>query len=335
MRGRSRQTLTISAMAVATALVGLWAFRTGGWRSSPADHVSTGQKSAAFEESPAGSDLPRACREMADWILRSQGPSLRAVVRVPFVVAGDLDVAALDRCYRETLGPGLELLSAEYFTTPPDQPITVLLFRNQESYREYSERFSGRTSTSPYGFYRDHLRLVIVNAQAGPAAVGHELTHALMAFDFPAAPPWLREGLAAMHEDDFPSRSPQRGTSRRFPVLWDAVHRGELQSLESLLRADSFSDTQQSLHYAYAQQFCCYLQRQGLLGQVYRAMHDNGKHKNDPSGEATVRRILGNRSWPEIDADFREFIRRSSGGFRLSAMADPISLLAGTTNDLR
>ena len=287
--------------------IGLWMWRTVGGKSFKADRTPTRQAKGSVASGQADTDLPNACRDTAGWILRELRPDVRALVRVPFVVAGDLDDAALDRWHRETLGPGLEFFSTRYFDTRPDQPITVLLFRDRDSYREHSKRFFGHTPTSPYGYYRDHLRVMVVDAQAGPGAVLHELTHALMAFDYSAAPAWLREGLAAIHEDGSLS-PPHRGQSRRLPVLLDAMERGELQSLESLVRDDDFDGSQQSLSYAQTQQFCLYLQQRGLLERVYRQVREN--HRRDPSGEATLRRLLGNRPWPEIDADLRMFLIR-------------------------
>ena len=304
MWGRCRQMGTVR-FSLAVCALGVVIAAAGLWISLKAERVRPGESSASGSPHEADVDLSIACREMADWVRRGQGPGLQVVVRVPFVVAGDADEATLDRWYRETLGPGAESLAAEYFDVRPSQPITVVLLGDRDRYRSHAERILGHVPVSPHGFYRDHLRMMVVNVQSGPGAVLHELTHALMAFDFPDAPPWIGEGLAAIYEEGIVPSSPG-GPGRRLPVLLDAMRRGELRTLESLVRAADFDDPRQSVNYAQAQQFCWFLHRQGLLGRVYRQVRDN--QPRDPSGEATVRRILGHRSWVEIDARLRSFI---------------------------
>jgi hypothetical protein len=292
-------------LSVGVCALGLTLAATGLWISQKAERDLPGESSASGSAQQLPADLSKACRETADWVLRTQGLGLQVVVRVPFVVAGDGDEAALDRWHGETLGPAAALFATEYFDAPPSQPITVLLLRDRDRYRGQAERILGHVSVSSHGFYRDHLRMMVVNVQSGPGAVLHELVHAMMAFDFPEAPSWLREGLAAIYEEGLIPPSPA-GPGRRLPVLLDSIRRGELRTLESLVQAADFDDSRQSVNYAQAQQFCWFLHQQGLLGRVYRQVRDN--YPRDPSGEATVRRLLGHRSWAEIDARLRSFI---------------------------
>lgn len=253
--------------------------------------------------------LAEACEQTGDWVRRLLGPECRAIVRPPLVVAGDLPEAELDRWHREAIAPAAEAMAATCFTTPPDEPITVLLFGTEAAYAEHARRLLGREHVSPYGHYRPHLRMVVVNAAPGPGPLRHELAHALMAFDFPGAPDWLAEGLASLHESCRVRAAPpqlQGETGRRLPALREAIRQNRLPPLRSLVADGDFRQGPAAVNYAQARYLCLYLQRRGALAQCYRAIRD-APATSRPADE-TVRRVLGSRPWAEIEADFRRWV---------------------------
>jgi hypothetical protein len=146
--------------------------------------------------------LETACREIASDLGRRLGRPSAAIVRVPFVVAGNLSEDELNRWHESTIGPAARDLARRYFATAPDEPITVLLFSDRAAYERRAASLFGDTRVSRYGYYKPHLRTLLthVGANTGAGALVHELTHALMDFDFPGAPDWFDEGLAALHE---------------------------------------------------------------------------------------------------------------------------------------
>jgi hypothetical protein len=206
-------------------------------------------------------------------------------------------------------------MAAAYFATPPCEPITVLLFGSEESYRRYAAQLFGDRPVPRCGYYRPHLRAVMVSISTGEGTLRHELTHALAAFDFPDAPDWLGEGLAALHElaalgPDGLTLIGQSGP--RLSTLQTALREGRLRPLRSLLRADDFHGPDEKLNYAQARYFCLYLQRQGLLGDCYRRLRDRRGEdphgEEDWHGEKTVLGLFPGRTWDDLDADFQRFV---------------------------
>ena len=235
------------------------------------------------------------------------------VISGPLVIGGDLPAGELEAWRRQTIDPAVRAMMSAYFATTPTEPIVILLFATEASYREHAARIFGDRDVSRYGYYRPHLRTIVASAECGPDALVHELTHALMAFDFPMAPDWLAEGLASLHE---------HGTVRddgseivglpnwRVGMLKEAIRQGRLPPLPSLLTAGSFRGPDERLHYAWARGFAMYLQSRGLLRDCYRACRA-GK-ETDVTGERAVVALFPDWSWKQIDADFRDCVPRLS-----------------------
>src|SRR5205809_422641 len=51
-----------------------------------------------------------------------------------------------------------------------------------------------------YGFYRHRDHTMLMNVGTGTGTLVHELTHALIAPDFPNVPDWFNEGFASLYE---------------------------------------------------------------------------------------------------------------------------------------
>jgi len=241
----------------------------------------------------APADLPAACDRQREWLLRQLEPGFTAITRPPLVIAGDLNREELERRARETIVPTLEALGRAYFGTPPHEPITLVLLGDQRRYRQCSIRLCGAPPDSSAGHYQRHLRLILVNAAAGDAPLRHELTHALMDFDAPHCPLWLREGLAALHEDC--DVDPQRGALQgRYPAraatLEAARQHAATGTLAELLQATSFAGPRQATAYAFARHFCRYLQQRGALAGVYQTLRAAGAA--DPQGSVALCRLL-------------------------------------------
>ncbi len=289
---------------VLLAVLTVWGVRS--WRG-PA--TSVGDPARLPERLPSRgiAELKAACGRTASWVVQQLGPNAHAIVRPPFVVAGERAEAELDRLFCRSIAPAARAMTAQYFRhVSPDEPITVLVFGDEPSYRECARRLWGEENVSAYGYYRPHLRTLMVNLGRGESGLLHELTHALMAFDFPEAPQWLSEGLAALHEDGC-LRSDGSGidglVNWRLPLLQEAIRRQRLPPLKTFLEDGAFSRVERGLAYAYARYLCMYLQGRGLLGECYR--HSRARARADPSSAETLRRLLACRSWSDLDRDFR------------------------------
>jgi hypothetical protein len=223
-------------------------------RSDPAATPSLNQVEAgpliAQPASPSDFALPadqadpvlaRACSRSAERLERELGPECRILERAPFVLGGDLGLEELAAWHEKTIAPAVRAMENCYFRARPNQPITVLLFRTQHGYDHYTQKLFGEADISPYGYYKPNLRTLLVNVATGNGSLLHELTHALVDFDFPNVPDWFNEGLASMHEQsrfrDGPSGPSIEGlVNWRLQGLQIVIGRGQLRSLVSLVQ---------------------------------------------------------------------------------------------------
>jgi hypothetical protein len=249
--------------------------------------------------------LPEQCDQTAQWLARQLGPTGQTLVRPPLVLGGDLTPTELERWHREILAPAAQAMQRAYFHTRPDRPVVVLLFAAEESYRQAARRMFGDTDVSAYGYYKPPLRTLLVNTSRGPSGALHELTHALQSFDFPDAPAWLSEGLAALHEDCqiLPDRLEGR-VNWRLARLQSALTAGTLPPLAELFARPDFDGPDQALCYAYARYFCLYLERRGLLGDVYRRVRDAAKAGGAP---LSLAELVPGTPPEQLESDFRRF----------------------------
>jgi len=260
--------------------------------------------------SPAVSaTLQRDCQRRADSLRGQLESGATVLVRPPFVLSGDLPAEEFERWYSQTVGPASRAMGRVYFRHPPVRPITILLFGEESSYNRSTKSLFGEEGISVYGYYKPQQRTLVMNIGTGGGTLVHELTHALIEFDFPLVPDWFNEGLASLHEacHILPDESGIEGlTNWRLPGLQRAVTEQRLPSLERMIGQPDFRGEQVGLNYAQARYFCLYLQHQRLLERFYRQFRST--HASDPTGAATIRQVFGNMNWADLDADFQRWV---------------------------
>jgi hypothetical protein len=235
------------------------------------------------------------------------------IVHSPFVIAGDLSEDELDAWHRRTIRPAAEAIANCYTKVAPTAPITILLFADERSYRSYAEKLFSDRGVSVYGYYKPSLRTMVMNISTGGGTLVHELTHALVDFDFPAIPDWFNEGLASLHEqcrfrtDEGGIKGPsiEGLVNWRLPALQKAIAEGRLRPLEELIGSDDFRGRLEGLNYAEARYFCLYLQERGLLQKFYRAFRDD--RRPDRLGLKTAKAMFPDQSWDELNLAFRRW----------------------------
>lgn len=273
--------------------------------------TASGGTSHPTEVVPPPLDLHAACQRQADWLRRQLRGTFQMLVHAPFVLAGDLPRDDLERQYRQVIEPAAEAMGRAYFATRPNEPITVLVSADEASYCAQTAILFGEVPNSSAGFYRQHLRMIVVNAPRGPAALRHELTHALMDFDFPSAPPWLSEGLASLHEDVSidPSRSRLAGEpGPRLATLIAAYRDGSASNLAALLTAGDFNGSNEAVDYAMARHFCRFLQAEGVLEEVYRRHRQEGPASRDSVRSGEELAAVTHRTLAAIETRFWDFV---------------------------
>jgi len=290
-----------------------------GWArsSGPSDvHFNdiSGEPSAGHDfetiegDSQPPSDLREPCQNAAALLKHALGPECRLIVRPPFIIAGDLEPAELDRWNRETIAPAARAMAHCYFRSTPDEPITVLLFRGEESYNHYAHKLFGESGISIYGYYKPRRRTLLMNIGTGGGTLVHELTHALIDFDFPQAPDWFNEGLASLHEqcrfrEDSSGPWIEGLENWRLAGLQKSIRSGNLQRLSSMIERPDFHGRMEGVNYAQARYLCLYLQCRGLLRPFYTAFRKN--QATDPSGLKTLAALFPAETWQNIDKEFQ------------------------------
>jgi hypothetical protein len=256
------------------------------------------------------SKLEEDCRRSAEELRERLGAECRLIVRPPFVLAGDFDEKELAHCHRDLVQPGVRAMQASYFDARPTEAVTVLLFRDAGSYERYSQQLFGQGRLSPYGYYKPNRRTVIVNRALGDGTLLHELTHALIDFDFSEIPTWLNEGLASLHEA-CRFRQSEQGPwlegmiNWRLPALQAVIRQGRLRPIADLIMEPDFRGRLEGANYAQARYLCMYLQERGLLAEYYRAFREH--RLDDPRGLKTLEEVLGPVGWRSIDRDFQRW----------------------------
>ena len=266
---------------------------------------------ATIAKADVARQIETACQAAAAELRERLGTDCAAIVRAPFVIAGDMSDEHLDAWHRRTIGPAARAMAHAYFRTPPSEPVTVLLFSGEQSYSRYARHLFGDEGISVYGYYKPGRRTLVMNIATGGGTLVHELTHALVDFDFPQVPAWFNEGLASLHEQ-CRIRDDEKGieglVNWRLDGLQSAIREEKLRTLKSLVGDNDFRGRQESLNYAQARYFCLYMQEQGVLEEFFHTFRH--QHASDPLGLASVVRSFPNRTWDELDADFRTWVMR-------------------------
>jgi hypothetical protein len=273
-----------------------------------------GEVALAAKPAPApgpNERLSADCGEMAGTLRAELGPECQVIVQTPFVVGGDLERSELEQLYQQTIVPAVRAMRNSYFDARPSRPVTVLVFRGEESYNRYCEQLFGERGISIYGYYKPKLRTMVLNIATGNGTLLHELTHALVDFDFPDCPDWLNEGLACLHEQSR-FRTGPRGpwieglVNWRLAGLQEVARSDSLASLKELLENPHFRGRGQGTNYAQARYFCLYMQQRGVLADFYRAFR--ARHADDPRGLAALAAAFPGVGIDELDRRFQRWV---------------------------
>jgi hypothetical protein len=226
----------------------------------------------------------------------------------PFVVAGDGTPEELERS-AQTVRWAADKLEQSFFAKRPTKLLDVFLFTTEESYERGVRALTGAAPGTPYGFYSSANGGLFMNISTGGGTLVHEIVHPYVEADFPAAPPWLNEGLGSLFEQSAERRGRIVGlTNWRLAGLQRAIARGGLPSFRALtsLDSDAFYGDASGTNYAQSRYLLYYLQEQGLLRDFYRAFRAG--HAQDPSGYATLVQSLGERDMADFQRRWERYV---------------------------
>jgi hypothetical protein len=222
------------------------------------------------------------------------GPGFSVVLEPPFVVAGDEPEAMVRLRSEQLVHWATTHLTQDFFAEEPKRILDVLLFKSAHSYRRKAIELFHEAPSTPYGYYSAEHGALVMNIATGGGTLVHEIVHPFVEADFPAAPPWLNEGLGSLFEQSEERDGHIVGlTNWRLRGLQEAIANHKLPPIDDLLRANAhaFYDEDPGTKYAAARYLCYYLQERGLLVRFY---HDfRARQGDDPTGAATLRQALG------------------------------------------
>ncbi|MBN1421763.1 MAG: hypothetical protein JXP34_23520 [Planctomycetes bacterium] len=214
----------------------------------------------------------------------------------PFVVIGDEAPATVRARAEKTVRWAVERLKKLYFQKDPRHIIDIWLFKDDDSYRKHARDLFGDTPTTPFGYYSDRHRALVMNIATGGGTLVHEIVHPFVEANFPRCPAWFNEGLGSLYEQSHEKDGQIRGlTNWRLAGLQVAIRAGELPTFEVLTGTTTaqFYGTGSGLRYAQARYLCYYLQEKGMLAKFYHAFR--AASAKDPTGYETLKAILGEK----------------------------------------
>ncbi len=253
---------------------------------------------------------PPTVPKTLDSLAASAGRDFICIERENFLIASDLEPESAEYLVDGVFDFCRRALINSYFDRLPDPPKTVNLyvFRDYASYVKGLRNFFAMDPISPYGHYGHSQKYLVINYDTGPGTMVHEMTHALMADDFPEAPIWLAEGIASLYEQCRAEGNILKGEDNwRLPELKLALSQGSITPLARLLAMNpsSFRAEKESLHYAQARYFCKYLEDLGLLSGIYKEFRE--RYTLDPSGARFVAKAFG-RSLEAVEGAWKRWI---------------------------
>jgi|GEM_PF-1759518 hypothetical protein len=245
-----------------------------------------------------------------DSLSAATGADFVCVERENFLIASDLEPDSAEYLVDGVFDFCRRALINAYFDKLPDPQKTVNLyvFRDYASYVKGLRTFFAMDPISPYGHYGHSQKYLVINYDTGPGTMVHEMTHALMADDFPEAPIWLAEGIASLYEQCRAEGNILKGEDNwRLPELKIALSQGSMTPLARLLAMNpaSFRAEKESLHYAQARYFCKYLEDLGLLSGIYKEFRE--RYTLDPTGARFVAKAFG-KSLETVEGAWKRWI---------------------------
>ncbi len=226
-----------------------------------------------------------------------------------FVIASNLSEKETANINGNTISKAVECFYNDYFEKRPDEITTIFLFKDDNSYRYWAKKLYGDDDLSRFGYYKPSIKVMMMNISTGTGTLVHEMTHALVRFDFPDIPSWFNEGLGSLYERSSLNNGQILGyVNWRLPALQKAINNDTYTSLSALVKTseDEFYGDRSDVNYAQARYFCMYLQENGLLKKYYKVFRDN--YDNDKTGKNTLEKITG-KNLDELDKEYVVWVK--------------------------
>ena len=231
--------------------------------------------------------------------------SFTILIEKPFVVIGDEPAATVKTRAEKTVKWAVDMLKKDFFQKDPEDIIDIWLFKDDSSYYRHVRKLFATEPTTPFGFYLESDKVLLMNIGTGGGTLVHEIVHPFIKANFPDCPTWFNEGLASLFEQCGERDGHIRGfTNWRLKGLQDGIKNGRAGSFADLTTMDpvKFYTEDRGTNYGQARYLCYYLQEKNLLVKYYEEFFAN--RKDDPTGYLTLKKILGD---PDMDKFKKEW----------------------------
>ncbi len=231
------------------------------------------------------------------------------VVSRPFVVIGDEPATIVRRRSNDTVKWAVEKLKKAYFTKDPKQILDIWLFKDKESYEKNVKKLFGKTPGTPYGYFSEQDKALVMNISTGGGTLVHEIVHPFVAANFPNCPAWFNEGLGSLYEQSGEVDGAIHGfTNWRLAGLQRAIRNGKQPSFKELCGTTDaeFYEQSRGPNYAQARYLCYYLQQKGLLPSYYRRFLAG--REDDPTGYKTLKAVLGRDDMDKFQQEWEAYV---------------------------
>jgi hypothetical protein len=226
-----------------------------------------------------------------------------------FVVASNLSKTETRKIIENTITAAYESFYNDYFKQKPTDITTIFLFKDDKTYRYWAKTLYDDTDLSRFGYYKPSKKVMLMNISTGTGTLVHEMTHALVRYDFPDIPSWFNEGLGSLYERCSINNGVILGyVNWRLPSLQDAIGNSSYTSLDRLLSTDEeeFYGSRSDFNYAQARYLCLYLQEKGQLRNFYKSFRDG--YTEDKTGKKFLEQTLS-MNLKDIDKQFVEWAK--------------------------
>lgn len=225
-----------------------------------------------------------------------------------FIIVSNLSETETQKIVSNTIDRAYECFYNDFFSVKPDELTTIFLFGDDKSYRYWAKKLYGDDDLSRYGYYKPYAKTMLMNINTGTGTLVHELTHALVRYDFPDIPSWFNEGLGSLYERCSLNDKQILGyVNWRLPALQKAINGKYYTSLEMLTKTnyDEFYGDGSDVNYSQARYLCMYLQEQGLLKSYYKLFRDT--YDSDNTGKTQLEKITG-KGIQSLDDDYVKWV---------------------------
>ncbi|MCC6866585.1 MAG: hypothetical protein IT280_10545 [Ignavibacteria bacterium] len=228
-----------------------------------------------------------------------------------FVIFSDLDEDLTYKLIDNDIRNTIDAMKNNYVNKLPVNVTPVYLFKDFNTYKNFVLKNYDipESDISPYGFFKISKNVIVIRYVSWKGSIKHELTHKFLKADFPDAPSWFEEGLAAMNEKStFSNGNLIADYSMRMLAIQRALKDNSYTGLEYLMKTndDELYSKRASFYYAQSRYLLMYLQQMGILEKYYKEFRDTIHEDN--TGITQLESITG-KPISELEDTYVDFIK--------------------------